>query len=488
VTQEAAPAAAVPTVVQSSLPLAAKPKASRSVGKRIALLMQELGGMKADEATDDRFQAVCGKVISIPFRQRPAALMTEIGRAFRKPPADVRQYLRSRGGTVDFDSLVPTEGWLRDYLDWTRQTEPPSVFHFFVGATVIGAALARRVVFDKGAYQVFPSLNVMLIAPTGRCRKTSAANLGISLFSATGGRSLADKTTPEALVDALKGEANALIYAPELAVFLGKQKYQEGMIPLLTALLDCPKEWTAKTIGRGDTVLVNVGLSSIMCSTVDWLQTGIPADSFGGGFMSRFIFVIQDDTPRCFPLPPPMNREVRSALLKRLAAYRLIKADAKLSIDAEQWYVSWYRDRIHSRPAAEGHFAGYYERKPDHMLRIAMILRVARTAGAKEVGHLLTLTAEDLIHAERLLSWLEDFMPGTFDRIVSSASGEDQTRILRCLRQHGGKMEHSTMLRRLSSRLNADQFRRSLQTLREAKLVEFDAASKTYFLTSEGWE
>jgi hypothetical protein len=48
-------------------------------------------------------------------------------------------------------------------------------------------------------------------------------------------------------------------------------------------------------------------------------------------------------------------------------------------------------------------------------------------------------------------------------------------------------MEHSHLLRKNSGRLNADQFRKAVSTLREAKLVEWDAVKKTYFLTSDGW-
>jgi hypothetical protein len=349
--------------------------------------------------------------------------------------------------------------------------------------TALGASIGRRVFFDKGAYQVFPNFCVMLIAPSGRCRKTSAANLGVNLFQQAAGNLIADKTTPEALVDALKDNAVALLYAPELAVFLGKQKYQEGMIPLLTSLLECPKEWTTKTIGRGATTLMNVGLSALMCSTLDWLQTAIPPDAFGGGFMSRFLFVVQENTPRCFPLPPALSKETRTKLIQGLLHLHKRKGQVTMTKAAEAWYTEWYKKQIYDKQTpGDRLFAGYFERKPDHVLRIAIALRVSVDAES------LALNDVDLVQASRILAWLEGWLPATFDQLTASAAGEDNSRIIRQLRMHGGMMEHSTLLRRNSSRMNAEQFKRAVGTLREAGLVEWDAQKRTYYLSVEGWK
>jgi hypothetical protein len=388
---------------------------------------------------------------------------------------------------VEFDDLVPREGWIHDYVEWTRQTEPPTVFHFFVAAVVIGSTLGRNIFFNKGAYQVFPNLCVMIVAPTGRCRKTSACNIGTSLYIKTGGNLLADKATPEALVDAFGSSANAcgLIYAPELAAFLGKQKYNEGMVPLLTALFDSPKEYKSKTLGRGETTLTNVALSALMCSTLDWIQTAIPKDAFGGGFMSRFLFVVQENTPRSFPLPPALNPEMRASLTKRLQAMKNLKREVPFTKEAHAWYLNWY----HTRAAHYGdkQYAGYFERKPDHMIRLALVLLAAKADPAKK-GEDIVMTEYDLIQAEKILHWMEIWLPSTFEEMTSSATGEDQQKIIRILRAAGGSMNHSVLLRRVSSRMNSEQFKRYIGTLREALIVEWDAATKTYTLTPEGWK
>jgi len=446
--------------------------------------MTRLQHLPRAEATEELFQQICAWIMELPPGKRPDALSSAVAQAFAKSIEEVDLVLRQIDKRTEFDAIVPKAGWIHDYIEWTRQTEPPSVFHFFVASTVIGATLGRNVVFDKGAYQLYPNQCVMIIAPTGICRKTSACNLGTGLYGKAGGTLVGgDKPTPEALVDSLKEQANAvgLIYAPELAVFLGKQKYQEGMVPLLTALFDCPSEWTSKTIGRGEVSLSNVALSALFCSTLDWIQTGIAKDAFGGGFMSRFLFVVQESTSRSFPMPPPLDKETRKSLISRLTKLKNKKGTFTFDKHAAAWYDHWYR----TRPAAHGNrqYAGYFERKPDHIIRQAMILHASEFPDDKN----LILTEELIVHAERILAWLEVWLPDTFDEMTASGVGEDQSRILRHLKAAGGGMEHSMLLRRNSSRMNAEQFKRAMATLRESKLVEWIASEHTYYLTSEGW-
>jgi len=466
----------------TAIPGATKKK--QSAAQQIARCMSLLQKLPRERATESLFVELCSWIGELEPSQRPEILTSTLAAAFGKTIEEIDLVLRKADRRVEFDALVPETGYIRDYIEWTRNTEPPTVFHFFVAAVTLGATLGRAVSFDKGAYSVFPNLSVMIIAPSGKCRKTSACNLGTSIYVKGGGTLLADKATPEAFVDALKDGAQAigLIYAPELAVFLGKQKYQEGMIPLLTALLDCPKEWTSRTLGRGETSLSNVALSALMCSTLDWMQTGIPRDAFGGGFMSRFLFCVQESTPRSFPLPPSLSEATKKALTLRMQKLRLRKGVCTFTPEAREWYLSWYGSR--QSMSIDKQYAGYFERKPDHIIRVAMILKVSEMPTASQD---YTLSLDHLQRANDILGWLEERLPSTFDEMTASAAGEDQTRILRQLRSNGGMMEHSLLLRRNSSKLNAETFKRAVATLKEAKLIEWDAGARTYYLTTEGW-
>jgi hypothetical protein len=458
-------------------------KKQLSLSQQLYLLMHALAEMPKSGATPEKYEEVLKWVRDVPPATRPPELTRAIARAFGKEEADVAAAVSGVKRGAKFEDLCPAKGWLASYMDFTRHTEPPGAFHFFVGAAVLGATLGRNVYVSKGAYNVYPNMCVVLVAPSGKCRKTSAANLGTDLIRTIGGRIIADKTTPEALVEAFKGSANAtgLLYAPELAVFLGKQKYLEGMVPMLTSLFDAPREWSSATIMRGDAKLENVALSFIGCSTIDWIQTAIPKDAFGGGFMSRLLFVVLEDTDRCYAFPPPLSLDLKKDLLNRLLAYQHTRGEMQVTGPARAWYEEWYRKRGNSGDEQK-QYAGYVERKPDHLLRIAMILRLSADPQAREVQE------SDLRAALRILDWIEAQLPDTFDQLDTTEAGAHVGRIVGQLKRRGGGCEYSALLRLNARRLSAAQFRQVLETMQSAKLIEYDQHNKLYYLTLEGWK
>lgn len=457
-----------------------------TISKQAEILLRYVKGLRPTDITEELVEKVVGWVRDLPPGGRPPDLVQVLSSKLGLSEIDVAKHLEKSIAKVDFDLLVPKSGWLHDYIEYTRNTEPPTVFHFFAGMVAIGASLARNIFFDMGAYQIFPNLCIVVVAPSGRCRKTSACNVAVGLYRSVGGNILADKVTPEALVSAFQDQTNAtgLIYAPELAVFLGKQKYQEGMVPLLTALFDCPKEWASLTIMRGESHLRNVAISFLVCSTMDWIQSAIPREAFGGGFMSRLLFVVQNETPRSFPHPPPLDTAMQHKLKAALFAFTKLKGQFKVTDEANDWYIAWYNKKA-TWLAADRQFAGYVERKPDHLHRLAMVLAVAEFN--PEVHTDFVLTRERFEQALTVLDWVEGHLPAAFSEMSQTPEGEENSRLLKQLKQHGGVLPHSDWLRLNNNRLNKDRFKQVVGTLREAKLVDYDAVKKAYYLTPEGW-
>jgi hypothetical protein len=256
------------------------------------------------------------------------------------------------------------------------------------------------------------------------------------------------------------------------------------MIPMLTSLFDAPREWSSLTIGRGDLKLQNVALSFLGASTLDWIQTAIPRDAFGGGFMSRLLFIVQETTPRSFPIPPPPDMELKAKLRAGLIGLTKTRGEVPFyegNSDTRLWYEDWYNNK-HGAGNEDRQFAGYSERKPDHMIRLAIILAAAET------GEPRNLNAKHLLHALKILEWLELWLPKTFEQLSQSAIGEDHQRMLKQLKNHGGTLEHSKWLRVNSNKMDARMFRERVDTMRQAKMVEYDQKTRSYFLTPEGWK
>lgn len=374
-----------------------------------------------------------------------------------------------------FMDIAPKKGWLDAYLKYTSWSEAPAAFHFFTGAAVLGTTMSRRAWFTKGYYKVYPNHQIILVAPTGKCRKTSALNLGLGLLRELEGVNvIADKITPEALAAELgqvtlgdkaliqTKAAEGVIYAPELAVFLGKQKYNEGLITLLTALFDNPEKWEISTKGGGKQTIEKVCLTFLGASTPDWLVSAIPQDAFGGGFMSRLLFVVQEDTPRCFPIPDVKEKPKHLIDWLRALKKQEVGEIGFRTDDDKQWYQMWYTAGKKNIPEDEK-MAGYHERKPDHLLRLAMVLAVSEER--------VRITREDMITSNKLLNFLEESMLTNFKWLGSKPVGVDQGRILTVLRANGGTMRSGDLLRKLVFYMNGMQFRQAIETLMHAGLI-----------------
>lgn len=454
-----------------------------SFDDQVAHILALIGRLKPPHIHERSYADIIRMTRDIPEKFFPVTFPLLVATTFNLDVTLVKEALTgvTKVKIEDFETLVPKTGWLHDYITYTKNTEPPTVFHFFAALSVLGATIARRIYFPRGSGDVFPNICAVLVAPPGKCKKTTACNIAVHLYRKIGGNVLADKITPEAIVDSFQKQTTAtgLIYAPEWAVFLGKQQYMEGLVPMLTALFDCPSVWSSTTIMRGNVQLLNVALSHLAATTIDWMQTSITKDAFAGGFMSRLLFVVQKDTPRSFPLPPPLDLVMQQKLIDGLLNLQQVVGEATMSPEAMQWYIAWYSGRTMS--GIEKAFAGYYERKPDRLLQLAMVLNAARDPKNLE------LSMSTLKHAEKILTWIEYYLPGAFEELAATSVGDDQLRMLKQLRKaKGEELKHSDWLRMNTSRMNSDVFKKYVETLMQSGMVTYDKTKHMYYLLQAG--
>ena len=397
--------------------------------------------------------------------------------------------VRPKIGVVDdvpeplVHEVFPTTGWLGEYMCYTASHEAPDLFHFWVGVSVICGAIRRNVYFEQGYYRVFPNLYSILVAPPGVCKKSTAANIGVDLLQEIPGVNIIrEKATPESLVKALsdsmvvrsvtsdglqmEASATAYIFAPELAVFLGRETYNEGLIGILTTLFDCHNKWESMTIARGKSMLHNIHLCMLGATTPDLMNRVIPQSAFGGGFLSRIIFAVKDKTPRCVPFPKLRDQLQKEQLLSKLLSISDRHGQVVQSGEAEEWAIDWY-GKHHKRLQAQDDLAlsGYLERKQDHMIKLCIVLLLS-------AGEELIITPAVYEQALFILNHTEKTMPDAFVSIQTTDIGKDHERILKFLEKYNGRMEHSKLLRKVYGHMDAGSFRKAIQTLKEAGFIE----------------
>jgi len=371
----------------------------------------------------------------------------------------------------ELNSLIPETGFFRDYVEYTSRAEAPLPYHFFSSVVGVAAVCNRRIWVDMGYFNFYPATGVIILGPSG-LRKTSAADIIVKMLQELQITPIySEKLTPEALIDSMKGEnATGLIYAPEMAVFLNKQKYNEGLVQLITRFMDCPDEWASGTIMRGKTPLRNIAISVLMCSTPDWFVTNIPEDTFGGGFVARNLLVVQESSARCEPIPRPGDPTIKERLMMQLAWFHTFMGACKIEghtgiPGCKCKFCTWYRKHTIDSQHPEHELLGtYYQRKQGHVVRLAMCLHV----GTHYEYDIHTICEECFERAVKILDWNEKFLPNLFRQLFKTQAGQDAEIILRAIRAAGGTIAHSNLIRKMQYKFGATQVKSVISSLKEA--------------------
>jgi len=316
-----------------------------------------------------------------------------------------------------------------------------------------------------GYYKVYPAMGVILLGPSG-LKKTTASDIMVKILNELKLTNIySEKLTPESLVNAMKEDARGLVYAPEGTVLLSRQRYMEGMIPLITRLMDCPDIWSSETITRNKTTLHNVAISVLLCSTPDWFVENTPEGTFGGGFMARNLLVIQEISPREEALPNPGQTVRRSSLCEELIRISRMSGEMRMSDSCMARYITWYHDHKERYRHPENEVLNaYYQRRPDHVKRVAMCIHVADHRD-------LELCLECFDRAVNIMDWSDKFIPPMLRQMFKNTTGVEQDLVLRAIMSAGGLIDHASLLRKVQHRMDAKKLKSVIESLIEADQV-----------------
>lgn len=315
--------------------------------------------------------------------------------------------------------------WLEAYERYTYNSEPPTLFKKWIGISVIASALQRKCRLEWGTITFFPNLYIVLVAPSGKCRKGTAMGPGYKMIRDLGIKVAAESITREALIRELAGceathgdptgkrisiHCSLTIFSQELTVFLGYNN--ATLMADLTDWYDCKEDWTYRTKNSGENVINGVWVNLIGATTPDLIQTTLPRDAIGGGLTSRIIFVFEDRKSKIVPAPflSPEEEQLREKLKLDLEQINMLLGDFKITDKFLELWTSWYVAQEDNPPFKSNQFAGYFERRPNHIMKLSMIMNASRTSD-------MILTEVDLQRAIDLLNETERKMPRTFSGV-----------------------------------------------------------------------
>lgn len=382
--------------------------------------------------------------------------------------------------------------WIESYLEYTDNSEPPVSFRRWTAIAVIAAALQRKCRLSWGTLTFFPNMYIVLVAPSGRARKGTAMGPGLKLLEDLGVNLAAEAVTREALIRALK-ESEAMhqneqggieyhssltIYSPELAVFLGYKN--EQLLSDLTDWYDCRRRWTYRTKTQGTDEIARIWVNLFGATTPSLLQTTLPMNAIGGGLTSRMIFVYEQDKGKTVPTPFPTRREKElEELLKRdLERINLMHGVFKPTQAFVEHWAEWYMVADQNQPFNDERLAGYCERRPNHIMKLAMIISASRRDD-------MIVDLDDLKEAIVILEEVERKMPNALggvgrSPIVSLVSG-----ILRFI-GHRKKVNLRTLHGTFYFDASPHELKEAISQLTSMRFIKHDVVSDTLSITPEG--
>jgi hypothetical protein len=360
--------------------------------------------------------------------------------------------------------------WFESYLEYTKNSECPTIYHKWTAISTIASALMRKTwfIWDN---QTYPNLYIILVGPPA-CRKGTAL-----WFSRTVTKNLddikltSDAVTPQAFIESfidaevstplsngdILTHSSLTVHSPELAVFLGTENKQ--LINYLTDWFDSPDEWSYRTRGQGTETIRNVYVNLLGATTPSSLQDTIITSAIGGGLTSRMIFVFasKKGKPVPFPWQTEKERKLRENLHNDLGAIKCLNGQFKFTEDFMDIYADWYYTNESDRTFEDNRFDGYFQRKPKHLLKIASILSASR-------GNSMEISGGDFKKAIKLIKEIEPNMPMTFSGIGTM----DTTYIISLIRMElssGNTATVNSLLRKYYRDADEDLIKRAIITM-----------------------
>lgn len=327
--------------------------------------------------------------------------------------------------------------WLQAYGEYTASNEAPESFHLWVGLSMIAGALRRNVMMQMQHFDVLSNMFIVLVAPPGTARKTTALKIGRNILKEVPGVHFTTKAaSPAALIKQFtdlpeQDQQSLTCISYELGTFFSTSAAE--MVDITTDLYDGNPDWDKQTIGRGIEKITKPWLNFAAATTPQWLGDYMSPTAVEGGFVSRTVFIYEDQRKLSSPRPAPNPRlaELRRLLINDLTHISTLAGEYQLSQEAGEFYDDWYLDNARFPKIMDTRVGGYYERKHIHVLKVAMALAAAERDE-------LVIQIEDIKTALTLLAAVEPGMRRSFSSVGRNIYATDYERILAQIAGNGG--------------------------------------------------
>lgn len=401
--------------------------------------------------------------------------------------------LKPRDGIVVFkdpgDRLIPKgTNYIDDFVLVTKGMATPTRMCIWAALSQVSAALKRDAWISWYPGCFYGNVYVVLIGPPRWNAKSTiiddytdpilrgyVKHLPPELVARKTPQVFRSKTTPEGLFYALTQPtkvytkspdgkdievtipwSNAVLLLSELGTFLGKQKYNEGLIQKLTDLYSCKAEDDETTKGGGTIKTRDTYVSLLGASTPAALEACLPESAFTDGFLSRLIIVKGEGILRKWEVPyevvpgaatydgghvefPPLERRLAWIASTFRGEFTFSEEALAAHQQTNLALMEW------SEQARDENEIAIRSRMDLNILKVALLVRCSRYEPGFEI------TLDDYNHAKVIV---EDTYRDSFSVIANVGAPQESKQIesLREYLKYKGKVERQDVVRRFSSK------------------------------------
>ena len=378
------------------------------------------------------------------------------------------------------------------YFEYTKDTEPPLVFHRWSLLTCMGAALGRQFKLPFGEFNIHPNMYIMLVGDPGT-RKSTAIKIAKKVLASSGyDKFAAERTSKEKFLLDLEGvedddgtvlDSNAamrnlfgsdatvgdprevFVVADEFNEFVGSSNLE--FLSLLGNLWDwdSPDAVFKQRLKTSRSVSIYQPTVSILAgNTHAGFAAAFPPDSLGQGFMSRLLLVFGESSGKKIAFPEKPSDSLRAELVEHFMEMRThAHGEAKISSKARGMLEVIYRT---FEGLDDARFKHYSTRRFTHLLKLCLIIAASRIS--TEIG------VEDVLLANTLLSFTEHRMPQAMGEFGKAKHADVAARIISVLSESRTPLDVPALWKQVQSDLDKpEDLNKLLQGLIQGGKIQY---------------
>ena len=377
--------------------------------------------------------------------------------------------------------------FLTMFVDYLDETEVPEEFALWCGIAAVGCSLGRNVFLDMSAFKIYPNEFVVLVAGSGRCRKSTSINAASKLCWQLDPlpNMIAQSLTPEALIEAIRKFDSSTkkltscvgyVFVDEFTNFINRRRIEAGMQDLLIPLWDCCERHDYRTKGRGLERIRKGCLGVLGGTTPQSLRDAIPEALVTAGLASRIVFIYARKPKKVVALPV-LKIETEKDMMAELQRIHLLRGEMKLSSEAKGMYLDLYHGtnghigiaQEMDNCAEDDPRSGFLSRKHTHLMKLGVI--ISAVEGNEMIVH--TRHLEGAIGA---LEMCEQGHEGILRLVTSTAKGSSQQLVYNKIARRGTTgITRTELIRLVSHRMDSKELNEVISTLKGGGLIDINS-------------